>query len=317
MVTLRSLRRSHQVLHPAEAQPPSRGARLLPSRHRRAGGVAWLAHKCLERTGFRGHRVRVGPENRPPRGFSGTRRGATGPTMPRVADTVAGRCSGSGPWPARRCGEKRSNGAVCARRRSRCPAVARALRRGAARRSRWQRRWPRPSGRRAGRPATRRPARSARRSATAARIDLGFQFDDPPDAGPVDAIVLAQPLHLAEQLDVPVRIVPAAAGGAPGDQTSRSWTAGSARIPASCAATEMTNSGASISKPGPLQSPGSRPDPILPRGRSCRAPGRRAVPGAQGTRVIASRGRPSAPWRTPPAHPWPPPTTSAAPPHPR
>ena len=44
------------------------------------------------------------------------------------------------------------------------------------------------------------------------RLDLRLEVDDPLDAGEVDAVLLREPLHLAEQGDV-ARAVPAAAAG--------------------------------------------------------------------------------------------------------
>ena len=46
------------------------------------------------------------------------------------------------------------------------------------------------------------------------RLDLVGQLDDALDAGEVDALVLRQPLHLAQQVDVVLRVASAAAGTA-------------------------------------------------------------------------------------------------------
>ena len=48
----------------------------------------------------------------------------------------------------------------------------------------------------------------------AQRVDSVLQLEDPLDAGEVDALLLGEPLHLAEQRDVAGRVAPAAAGGA-------------------------------------------------------------------------------------------------------
>src|SRR4051812_48216220 len=45
------------------------------------------------------------------------------------------------------------------------------------------------------------------------RLDLLLERDDPLDPGEVDALLLGQPLHLAQQRHVPGRVAPAAAGG--------------------------------------------------------------------------------------------------------
>src|SRR5437764_2617592 len=50
----------------------------------------------------------------------------------------------------------------------------------------------------------------------AERVDLVFQFDDALDSGQVDTVLLGQPLHFAQQRDVPHGIAPATAGGAAG-----------------------------------------------------------------------------------------------------
>ena len=50
----------------------------------------------------------------------------------------------------------------------------------------------------------------------AQRIDLRLEFDDPPDAGPVHPVVLAELLHLAQQFDIATRIAAATTGGAAG-----------------------------------------------------------------------------------------------------
>jgi Transposase len=51
------------------------------------------------------------------------------------------------------------------------------------------------------------------------RVDVRFQLDDPLDAGQVDAVLLRQPLHLAQQCDVAGGVAaPAAAGPARGHQ---------------------------------------------------------------------------------------------------
>ena len=43
------------------------------------------------------------------------------------------------------------------------------------------------------------------------RLDPRLELDDPLDAGEVDAVLLGQPLHLAQQRDVPRAVAPAAA----------------------------------------------------------------------------------------------------------
>ena len=48
------------------------------------------------------------------------------------------------------------------------------------------------------------------------RLDPRLEVDDPLDAGEVDAVLLREPLHLAEQRDVPRAVPAAAAGGAAG-----------------------------------------------------------------------------------------------------
>ena len=79
------------------------------------------------------------------------------------------------------------------------------------------------------------------------RVDLRLEFDDPLDAGEVDALVLGEPLHLAQQRDVAGGVAPPAAAVRPGvTSPSRSyWRRVCACMPASSAATEMTKTGAS------------------------------------------------------------------------
>ena len=40
-----------------------------------------------------------------------------------------------------------------------------------------------------------------------------FEFDDPPDSGAVHSLVLTQPLHLAQEFDIPLGVTASASGG--------------------------------------------------------------------------------------------------------
>ena len=80
------------------------------------------------------------------------------------------------------------------------------------------------------------------------RVDVRLELDDPLDAGQVDALVLREPLHLAQQRDVARRVAPPAAAGPARASPGRAGRTGAGSARASrpaAAATEMTKTGAS------------------------------------------------------------------------
>ena len=137
----------------------------------------------------------------------------------------------------------------------------------------------------------------ARPPAAAGRSTNCSRLDDPLDAGQVDALVLAQPLHLAQQRDVPLAVA-AAAAGAPGPAApapSGRTAAGSAgACPASRAATEMISTFASEAVRRDVRS----------RSYMCSPPRSPRCAGAR-VRRAARRGAGGVAWRTPPARPGP------------